>query len=288
MVRSTQQIGRPVLDPKDSELIYKQATFVDTAFAEGCAYPEALAVIEGNNPGWVFADDPYAPTAALVWAQGAEGFYLIGDPNSAAFIGGLGVFCDRVLEPRLRAIGMRWCEISGDEGWDPVIERAFRTRGLKTSRQRVYALETSHAPAPGGSGVIDRPGIVELAAASVQDLAASNREFLSRKLDHFWASPDAFYAAGIGYLYLHQGTIVSLCFSGFVSGDTHAIDVQTEATYRRRGFAEAAGRAFVARGIERRLRLHWDCMDENEASQRLAERLGFALSHEYTLYSYGL
>ena len=36
-------------------------------------------MIEGNNPGWVFADDLNTPMTALVWAQGIEGFYLVGD-----------------------------------------------------------------------------------------------------------------------------------------------------------------------------------------------------------------
>jgi hypothetical protein len=48
-----------------------------------CPFPEALAVNEGNNPGWVFADDLNTPRTALVWARGIEGFYLDREGNQA-------------------------------------------------------------------------------------------------------------------------------------------------------------------------------------------------------------
>jgi len=46
--------------------------------------------------------------------------------------------------------------------------------------------------------------------------------------------------------------------------------------------------AFLGECIKKHLRPHWDCMAENTASSRLAEKLGFTQSHEYTLYSFRL
>jgi len=60
-------------------------------------FPEIQAIIEGNNPGWVFVDDLMSPTAALVWAQGIQGFYLIGDSDSKIFLEELNTFTDREL-----------------------------------------------------------------------------------------------------------------------------------------------------------------------------------------------
>jgi RimJ/RimL family protein N-acetyltransferase len=82
--------------------------------------------------------------------------------------------------------------------------------------------------------------------------------------------------------------IASLCYSGFVAGDTHAIDVETEASHRRKGYARAVATAFIAECVERHLQPHWDCMAENVASARLAEKLGFSKNHAYTLYSFPL
>ena len=53
------------------------------ALAIDCPFPEALAVIEGNHPGWVFVDDLNTPRTALVWARGIEGLYMDLEGNQA-------------------------------------------------------------------------------------------------------------------------------------------------------------------------------------------------------------
>ncbi len=83
-------------------MIYELERPGSTTLAIDCRFPEALAVIEGHNPGWVFVDNPNAPRAALVWAQGIEGFYLVGDASSAVFLDELDFYTDQVLKPRLR------------------------------------------------------------------------------------------------------------------------------------------------------------------------------------------
>ena len=100
-------------------------------------FPEALAIIEGNNPGWVFVDDLNTPRAALVWARGIAGFYVIGDADSAVFLKELDAHTEQVLKPRLHDLGLAWFEISGDESWNPVIENAFEKRNLESSQQWV-------------------------------------------------------------------------------------------------------------------------------------------------------
>jgi len=41
-----------------------------------CLSVEPWSIIELNNPGWVFTDNPTYPVTALVWSQGIQGFYL--------------------------------------------------------------------------------------------------------------------------------------------------------------------------------------------------------------------
>jgi len=73
-----------------------------------CMFPEALAVIEGNNPGRVFVDDPHTPRAALIWAHGIQGIYAIGNADTAVFIKDLEFFTEEVLRPRLLQLGISW------------------------------------------------------------------------------------------------------------------------------------------------------------------------------------
>ncbi len=268
-------------------MIYESEQPGRGVFATDCPFPEALAVIQGNNPGWVFVDDMHTPRAALVCAQGMQGFYLIGDTKGAGFIQALDEHIERVLGPRLRNLGVAWFEVSGGKGWNAVIEGIFAGRGLESSQQWVYTLR------PGRESLLQCEAAGDCELSRVDQLlpgglSASDEEFLLSRLLQFWGGVSAFLKRGLGYALVCGGEIVSVCCSGFVAGDVHAIDIETKASQRGKGYAEAVARAFIAECVERRLQPHWDCMAENVASARLAEKLGLAQSHTYTLYSFPL
>jgi len=253
-----------------------------------CPFPEALAIIEGSNPGWVFVDDLMCPTAALVWAQGIRGFYLVGDINCVIFREELDVYTDLVLSPRLHNLGITRFEISGDENWDPVICTVFRERNIESSQQLVYRLN------PTGQKSVPRPKVAagcmlkKVDKHLLADRSTSNKKFILSKIIQFWGNVDAFLNTGSGYVLVDGGEIASLCFSGFVAGNTHVIDIETEVSQLRKGYAEMVAREFVVECIEKQLQLHWDCMAENIASSRLAEKLGFTQNRVYNLYSFPL
>ncbi len=259
-----------------------------SVLAIDCAFPEALAIIEGNNPGWVFVDDLDIPRAALVWAQGIKGFYLVGDANSAVFLEELDVFTDQVLRPRLHNLGIAWFEISGDENWNPVIENVFGKWNLKSSQQWVYTLKPTGHKSVAQLKAVGDCKLLRVNQHLLADLSVGNKEFLFSKLIQFWGSVDTFLNTGVGYVLVDGEEIASLCCSSFVAGNIHVIDIETELSHRRKGHAETVARAFVAECIEKHLQPHWDCMAENTASARLAEKLGFTQSHVYTLYSFPL
>jgi RimJ/RimL family protein N-acetyltransferase len=272
----------------NSKMIHELAPPSSRILAIDCPFPEALAIIEGNNPGWVFVDDLNTPGSALVWARGIMGFYLVGDANSAVFLEELDAYTDQVLRPRLHHLGVTFFEISGDENWSAAIENIFWKRNLEKSQQWVYTLKPS-----GHRSVTQRKAVDDYRLRRVDqhllvDPSVSNKEFLFSKLAQFWGSVGKFLNSGLGYVLVDGREIASLCYSGFVAGKIHVIDIETEVSHRRKGYAEAVARAFVAECVVKHLQPHWDCMAENMASVRLAEKLGFTRSHMYRLYSFPL
>jgi len=259
-----------------------------SVLAIDCPFPEALAIIEGNNPGWVFVDSLNTPRAALVWAQGVEGFYLIGDANGAAFLESLDAYTEQVLKPRLRTLGVDWFEVSGSENWNPVIENVFGKRNLKSSQQWVYTLKPRGHKSVTQCKAVGDCQLLRVDQHLLDNLSVSNKEFLFSKLVQFWGSVDTFLNTGLGYMLVDGEEIASLCCSSFAAEDVHVIDIETGVSHRRKGYAETVARAFVAECVEKHLQLHWDCMAENTASSRLAEKLGFTQSYRYTLYSFRL
>ena len=115
-----------------------------------------------------------------------------------------------------------------------------------------------------------------------------NRDFLLSKITSFWEQPDNFLGLGLGYALVDEDEVVSACISGFVSRAIHVIDIETIEEHWGKGYALAVGRHFVAACMLHRLKPYWDCMVENIPSARLAEKLGFMKTGEYTLYSFKL
>jgi RimJ/RimL family protein N-acetyltransferase len=250
-------------------------------------FPEARSIIEGNNPGWVFGNHPEQPSVALVWAQGIQGFYLVGDAQASAFCQELNRFVDETIAPRLHEVGIDWVEVSGAAGWNTVIEEIFRERELEGSQQLVYTLNPAQAETREQPDTT-APAIQEIDSRLLSSLSAKSRKFLLPKLEQFWGSTHKFLANGLGVVLMDAGEIASLCFSGFVAGDTYVVDIETAQAYRQKGYAEKTAHAFIAACAQRQAQVHWDCMAENIPSARLAEKLGFTLSHSYTLYSFPL
>jgi len=101
-----------------------------------------------------------------------------------------------------------------------------------------------------------------------------------------WKSAAHFEEIGVGACVLAQGRIVSLCYSIFVSGHRHAVDIYTLAAFRKRGLARAAATAFVDACLARGLQPQWDCFKDNLASCQLAQLLGFVPADEFPVYSW--
>jgi hypothetical protein len=243
---------------------------------------EARAVIGGANPGWVFVDRLVRPRVALVWAQGMEGFYLLGEHPPPGFAPQLDRFVSTVLEDRLRGIGCSSFEASGGNSeCDAVLLRAFAHRQLDHESQWIYRTAAHPIRYQSSGRSVPLVEALDLAAA---DAPLDVRSTVLR----FWASVEKFIEGGLGRCAIVDGMPVSLCMSGFVDGAVHAVHVETAPAHRRQGLAMSTATDFLADCLDRGGTAHWDCMVTNEASWRIAERLGLERVAEYRCYFFSL
>jgi hypothetical protein len=270
------------------ELEKRNFRSISPLVTEGIRFPEVLSAIEGNDPGWVFADNPDRPSTSLVWSKGIEGFFLVGDENNTAFLAELNPYIDEVIAARMQKLLPGWFEVCGNrKAWDPVFETVFGERRLSQSLQCIYKLDTNLYTPSSHSAEVD----CEVRKVDRNLLAGfhlRDSEFVLSKIKRFWDSTETFLNKGLGYVLICQEEAASICFSAFVAGNTHAIDVETVEKYRQRGFAEIVTGEFVKECIQRGLKPHWECMKENVPSASLGEKLGFGKSIEYKLYSFRL
>ena len=268
------------------ELDKRDFSSIEPLLTPGIRFPEILSVIEGNNRGRVFADKSDRPTAALVWSKGIEGFYLVGDENNTQFLAELNAYIDEIITPRMQKLKLDWFEICGNrEAWNPVIEAVFEERKFSRSFQCIYKLD-SKLRKPAIESPLVGCQVKRVDRSLLVEGRLRNSEFLLSKIIRFWESGEVFLDKGLGYAVVCGEEVVSTCFSAFVTGSTHAIDVETTDEYRRRGFGKVAAREFIEDCLQRSLKPHWECMQDNIASVALAEKLGLKKSLQYKLYSF--
>ncbi|NGZ76680.1 GNAT family N-acetyltransferase [Saccharibacillus alkalitolerans] len=260
---------------------------------ESCRNIEARAVACGTNPGAVYADHPESPTAALVWMQGLQGFQLIGDPRSASLSAGLDACMRAHIEPRLAGQRLGTVEIGVDSAVsDQVLSSLFPVRRVQVDRQHVFALKPDHTPVPAQASEVrtlpPRTAIRSMDLALLKSREFADFSFLKQKILACWDSFDAFAEHGFGCLAEQDGRIVSLCFSAFVHGSTHAVDIETAEEYRNSGCGTAVARHYVQECIRRGLRPYWDCTPENAGSIRIAENTGLSPDFDYRVFWYEL
>jgi GNAT superfamily N-acetyltransferase len=250
---------------------------------------EAKAVIEGVNPGRVFVDDLNFPSSGLIWLGNNDGFIFIGDENNEEFNNELNIFIDQIITPEALNVGLHWFEGVGNHPrWNTTIEKLLNNRELGNWNQRVYTLQKEDYLF-NDELTIERGYKVEKICKTLyenKDYSIKNIEFLHAKILEFWSSPEEFFNHGIGYCIVYKNEIVSVCFSGFVVGNVHCIDIETLKAHQGKKLAQKIAQSFVEDCLNNNRVPYWDCMESNKPSVAVAENIGFKNTFNYVGYEF--
>ena len=243
---------------------------------------EIRAIVEGYNPGWVFVDNVMHPKTAMVWSKGIQGFYFLGQVDSPTFNESLNTYIKYIIGPRAKKMNMDSFEFSGtSDAWDETLSRIFKERNLHISKQYVYKRPADARPVsverPLDSAFVVRKVDQDLLADKTLDLG-----LVKDNVQEWWGSVGDFSKHGMGYCVLHDNQAVCACLTSFYDGKR----IETKQDFRQKGLATQVVSAFVQDGIKKDLELYWDCMEKNEGSRALAEKLGYEKAYEYTLYEF--
>ncbi|ATP40794.1 GNAT family N-acetyltransferase [Solibacillus sp. R5-41] len=252
---------------------------------------EANAIIEGVNPGRVFVDDINSPISGLIWLGNNDGFIFIGDENNEAFNNEINAFIDQIITPEALKVGLHWFEGVGNHpSWNTTIEKLLYSRKLGSWNQRVYTLQKDDY-------TYSKVLIIEKGykVVTISKQLFENKEntiknigFLHAKILEFWSSSETFFNKGLGYCMLYKDEIVSVCFSCFVVGNVHCINIETLEEHQGKKLAQKIAQSFVEDCINNNLVPYWDCMESNKPSIAVAENLGFKIAFNYIGYEFPL
>lgn len=250
---------------------------------------EAKAVMEGVNPGRVFVDDVDLPTSGLIWLGNNDGFIFIGDEKNEGFNNELTNFIDEKIIPEARKVGLDWFEgIGNHRKWNGTIEKVLKSRKLGSWNQRVYTLQKDDYKNNDDLAIEQEYKVVKICETLFEnnDYSIKNIEFLHAQILAFWSSSEAFFRVGIGYCMIYKKEIVSICFSGFVVGNVHAVAIETIEGHRGKKLAQQTAKSFVTACLNNNIVPYWDCMESNKPSIAVAENLGFKNVLTYIGYDF--
>jgi GNAT superfamily N-acetyltransferase len=239
------------------------------------------AVVEGKCPGRFWTDDMKDPRVAL--ALTPEGYYLIGAPPAGERAHALRAFVldTMISEARARGWGS-WGVSYPDSSWEELLGEIFSGLLPLWDYQRYLVLRELKLGLPEGL-----PDGFSMERATGDFLARSglkNVEHCRSWAEGNFGSLAEFDRNGFGFCLVHGDEIASWCMADCVVGHRAEIGVQTDESYRRRGFAKrvvaAAVQHCLASGITE---IGWHCGSANLGSAATATAAGFeeVLQHPY-------
>ena len=199
--------------------------------------------------GEVYADEPENPQSAA--AAIGDFLFFAGRPDAGMLQG-----IERIYEKKQAIM------VPQGEGWNCLIEERYGQSCTKILR---YAMKCS----PEG---FSRDKLRQSAGVLPKDmrLVPVDKDFREYK------------KLGIGFVILKGEEIVSGASSYASCKGKIEIQIDTKNDYRRQGLAYICGAKLISECLKKSLLPNWDA--HNEASARLAEKLGYVLDRSYDAY----
>ncbi|GIN74693.1 acetyltransferase [Bacillus sp. J14TS2] len=221
------------------------------------------SVIEHKQQGKIFVNNKISPSAGLVMNEGGC-YYVFGDVSDNVFNDSL---IEYLSDPS-NHVNFFDMYLSSNE-WLEFLKRSLEGNVVQLKRTH-YVLEeinkmVQDVETP--DGFKNKPINGELFNKYKAQIDSS--------YSYLWGSSDKYLKNAFGFCLLKNDEFVSVCNTFYIGGKFIAPDIITLNEYRGRGLATIVCSYFIKRSKELGLTPYWDCDAGNEASNRLAQKLGF-------------
>lgn len=241
------------------------------------------SVSAGNTIARLWVGSAVSPVdTAILWDFGNKGLYVGGDCSSNASGDALGRFMREELAAIAHAAGMNRYSVRALTSTAAVaVNHALGNRASMDKRKLFHELPCAAGTIGGGLPLdvtfvnIDR---------RLLNAGLVNGERVAAEARWMWPSVDRFAAQGWGVAAVIHGELVCWCTSEYVGALQCGIGIETISAYQKRGVATATAARFVDEALRRGKSPCWECDSENEASLRVAQKLGFTVTESTSWY----
>jgi len=228
-----------------------------------CHHVFVYSVLDRNQPGKVYVNSKANPLSGLIIHRGGY-YYAFGDTTDEAFVSTLVAF----LKDRTNHSNYYDLYVSSMD-WINILKPALEGNVVQLTRSH-YILNDEVTL----SDYSETPGGYQLVPLDRQ-LFNKYRDTMDTTYSLLWESDEQYVRKAFGFCLTTNGEFASVCNTFFVGGRFVAPDIVTVKKYREMGLASIVCNAFITKSRQLGLTPYWDCDAGNEASNRLAKRLGF-------------
>ncbi len=224
------------------------------------------ALMEEICKGEVIVDDLNTPQsgAVIIYPNSGEVYIYLFGKRQSEFIISLNEHFHTTIKPKALERGLRAYQFYPLSGWTIMDEAELIVDKDNYFILNIKKFHQNHADwknkIPSGYS------LKKIESKEVFDEVSS-----------FWKSFVIFLKKGFSYYITHDDTneIVSYCHNKYVTQNACEPGVTTIEKFHKKGFATLVTCSVIEEAITRNLRLVWECWRGNEASIRLATKLGF-------------
>ena len=230
-----------------------------------------FSALEGLLESEVYVDNAASPFSALLKAPDTN--YLAGDAFNRQFISDVST-----------ALNF-WDPLTPDnDDWSQVAADCHPNPYIRPYKRRRYTLNRTDWKSP------SFPMAEGFVLEAVDLPLLRSKEYHNANSLYDWASnyknDDAFMANGVGFYVRTADTITNWSLSDGHYKDKIAIGVISKEEYRRKGLSIAAVAAVVQECFNRGFSsIDWLCVDFNQGSRAIAEKLGFCHVATYDAFT---
>lgn len=224
----------------------------------------AHAVVNRDVKGTIYVDDPKVPT-----------IFYVAHPYGMSLLFGNNVYHEdfnHALKQYLfkQRYASEWLQVY-PLAWEKLIEtlnaetkamQRFERLNFQFSKERYLALKKT----------------INLEDVRVMRVDETLYQKISGKVvpKRFWNNYYDFELYGMGYSVVDEKkTPLCTAFSSFIVNDRLELGIETQEAHQGKGYAYAACCALIDACLQKGLEPVWSCGSYNDASQKLAEKLGF-------------
>ncbi len=241
------------------------------------------ALIDGCIPGRIWVDDPKNIETAVIWDT-RYSYYLSGNEDNHEFNMALDDLLTRIIAPEALKRNIKMYFIICPPYWEKkILNNEVLVNWFPKRIPRCYytfkkRVTTWKDKIPPGFSLnrVDKNLLestlvnIDILTDEVKDIIASVDEFIQRGFE--------------GFCLVYKNEIAASWCLSFMYKSSCEFTVQTVKEYQKRGFGTITTAALIDSCLSSGFTsLGWHCGEENVASMRLAEKVGFErTNHEYS------